>query len=167
MVQRKRSCFAGHRPEKLEQPEAVVVEALKKEIRTAIADRFRTFISGTARGVDLWVAEIVLDLRANGAAIRLICASPYRDFEVRWSQDWQERYRRVMKQADLVLFICPSYSRDCFQRRNEWMVDHAARVIAVYNGESGGTRNTVAYAKRNGVPVVNVLLKSNSDIFIK
>lgn len=47
------------------------------------------------------------------------------------------------------------------------MVDHAARVIAVYNGESGGTRNTVAYAKRNGVPVVNVLLKSNSDIFIK
>ena len=27
--------------EKLEQPEAVVVEALKKEIRTAIADRFR------------------------------------------------------------------------------------------------------------------------------
>lgn len=72
-----------------------------------------------------------------------------------------------MKQADLVRFICPSYSRDCFQRRNEWMVDHAARVIAVYNGESGGTRNTVAYAKRNGVPVVNVLLKSNSDIFIK
>lgn len=167
MVQHKRSCFAGHRPEKLEQPEAVVVEALKKEIRTAIADRFRTFISGTARGVDLWVAEIVLDLRANGAAIRLICASPYRGFEVRWSQDWQERYRRVMKQADLVRFICPSYSRDCFQRRNEWMVDHAARVIAVYNGESGGTRNTVAYAKRNGVPVVNVLLKSNSDIFIK
>lgn len=129
--------------------------------------RFRTFIYGTARGVDLWVAEIVLDLRANGAAIRLICASPYRGFEVRWSQDWQERYRRVMKQADLVRFICPSYSRDCFQRRNEWMVDHAARVIAVYNGESGGTRNTVAYAKRNGVPVVNVLLKSNSDIFIK
>ena len=93
-MQRKRSCFAGHRPEKLEQPEAVVVEALKKEIRTAIADRFRTFIYGTARGVDLWVAEIVLDLRANGAAIRLICASPYRGFEVRWSQDWQERYRR-------------------------------------------------------------------------
>jgi uncharacterized phage-like protein YoqJ len=75
--------------------------------------------------------------------------------------------RTGMKQADLVRFICPSYSRDCFQRRNEWMVDHAARVIAVYNGESGGTRNTVAYAKRNGVPVVNVLLKSNSDIFIK
>ncbi|NBH78546.1 DUF1273 family protein [Clostridiaceae bacterium] len=166
-LRQHRCCFTGHRPEKLDRPEAEVIEGLKKEIRTAIADGFRTFISGMARGVDLWAAEIVLDLRANGAAIRLICASPYRGFEVRWSQDWQERYRRVMEQANLVRFICPSYSRDCFQRRNEWMIDHSARVIAVNNGRPGGTRNTAAYAKRNGVPVVNVLLKSNSDVFIK
>ena len=106
-----------------------------------------------ARGVDLWAVEIVLDLRANGAAIRLICASPYRGFEVRWSQDWQERYRRVMEQANLVRFICPSYSWDCFQRRNEWMIDHSARVIAVYNGGPGGTRNTVEYARGREVPV--------------
>ena len=107
-----------------------------------------------ARGVDLWAAEIVLALRDEGAAIRLICASPYQGFENRWSREWQERYRRVMEQADLVRFICPGYSRDCSQRRNEWMVDHSARVIAAYNGQSGGTRNTVEYAKRCGVPLV-------------
>ena len=60
----------------------------------------------------------------------------------------------MMEQADLVRFICPGYSRDCFQRRNEWMIDHSARVIAAYNGQSGGTRNTVEYAKRCGVPLV-------------
>ena len=117
-----------------------------------------------ARGVDLWAAEIVLSFRDEGAAIRLICASPYRGFENRWSPEWQERYRQVLERADLVRFICPVYSPDCFQRRNEWMVDHSARVIAIYNGEGGGTRNTVAYAKQNGVPVVNVL---NSDVLIK
>mgnify|MGYP002508193063 CR=1 FL=1 len=47
----------------------------------AIADGFQTFISGMARGVDLWAAEIVLELRDEGAAIRLICASPYTGFE--------------------------------------------------------------------------------------
>ena len=163
-LRQHRCCFTGHRPEKLEQSESVVVEALKKEIRTAIADGFQTFISGMARGVDIWAAEIVLVLRDEGAAVRLICASPYRGFESRWSRDWQERYRLVMGRADLVRFICPAYRRDCFQRRNEWMVDHSARVIAIYNGEGGGTRNTVAYAKQNGVPVVNVL---NSDVLIK
>ena len=120
-----------------------------------------------ARGVDLWAAEIVLSLRDEGAAIRLICASPYRGFAIRWSQEWQERYRRVMEMADLVRFICPEYSRDCFQRRNEWMVDHSARVIAAYNGGSGGTRNTVMYARLHDVPVVYVPLKLNSDVLIK
>lgn len=124
------------------------------EIRTAIADGFQTFVSGMARGVDLWAAEIVLALRDEGAAVRLICASPYRGFEDRWSREWQERYRRVMGQADLVRFICPGYSRDCFQRRNQWMVDRSARVIAVYNGQPSGTRNTIEYARRCNVPVI-------------
>lgn len=149
-----RCCFTGHRPERLGMPEIEVISGLKKEIRQAIADGFQTFISGVARGVDLWAAEIVLTLRDEGAAIRLICASPYRGFENRWSREWQERYRRVMEQADLVRFICPRYSRDCFQKRNEWMIDHSARVIAVYNGQPSGTRNTIEYARRRNVPVI-------------
>lgn len=72
-----------------------------------------------------------------------------------------------MNRADLIRFICPGYSRDCFQRRNEWMVDHSARVIAAYNGGPGGTRNTVEYAMRHSVPVVYVPLGPNSDILIK
>lgn len=109
-LRQHRCCFTGHRPEKLEMAENEVVERLKKEIRTAIADGFQTFISGMARGVDLWAAEIVLVLRDEGATIRLICASPYKGSESRWSREWQERYRKVMEKADLVRFICPTYS---------------------------------------------------------
>ena len=107
-----------------------------------------------ARGVDLWAAEIVLALRDEGVAVRLICASPYRGFESRWSREWQERYCMVMERADLVRFICPGYSGDCFQRRNQWMVDHSARVIAVCNGQPSGTQNTIDYARRCSVPVI-------------
>ena len=153
-LRRHRCCFTGHRPERLRMSESEAVFSLKEEIRTAIADGFQTFISGVARGVDLWTAEVVLSLRDEGATVRLICASPYRGVESRWSREWQERYRRVMKQADLVRFICPGYSRDCFQRRNQWMVDHSARVIAVYNGQPSGTRNTVEYSRRCNVPVI-------------
>ena len=61
-----------------------------------------------------------------------------------------------MKKADLKQFICEKYSKACFQIRNEWMVNHSARVIAVYNGEAGGTRNTIVYANKHGVDVINV-----------
>ena len=151
-----RCCFTGHRPEKLQTPESVVMAALEKEIRQAIADGFSVFISGMARGVDIWAAEIVLRLRDAGEAIRLICACPYLGFERVWEQSWQDRYNAILLTADLVRYICPGYSRSCFQRRNEWMVDHAARVIAVWNGQPSGTKNTIDYARRIGVPLINI-----------
>lgn len=155
--QRKhRCCFTGHRPEKLQAPENVVMAALEKEIRQAIADGFSVFISGMARGVDIWAAEIVLRLRDAGEAIRLICACPYLGFERGWKQSCQDRYNTILSAADLVRYICPGYSRSCFQRRNKWMVDHAARVIAVWDGQPSGTKNTIDYARRMGIPVVAV-----------
>ena len=77
-----RCCFTGHRPEKLDQPERVIVAALEREIRAAVDDGFVTFISGMARGVDIWAAEIVLRLKADGLPIHLICASPYQGLDM-------------------------------------------------------------------------------------
>lgn len=99
-----RCCFTGHRPEKLQAPEGVVTAALEKEIRQAIADGFNVFITGMARGVDIWAAEIVLRLRDAGEAVRLICACPYQGFERGWKQSWQERYQAILSAADLVRF---------------------------------------------------------------
>lgn len=135
-----RCCFTGHRPEKLNRPEAVVKDDLKLYIRRAIGSGYSTFISGMARGVDLWAAEIVLEYKKANPEIHLIAASPFDGFEKSWSKDWQDMYRRIMNEADLVKFISPSYSRSVFQKRNEWMVDHSSMVIAVYTGEPGGTK---------------------------
>lgn len=155
-LRKRRCCFTGHRPEKLHMSEAEVSAALEREIRAAVADGFQTFITGMARGVDIWAGEIVLRLRDEGTPIHLIAASPYRGFENAWSPEWRSRYAAVMAAADITRFISPGYDRGCFQRRNEWMVDRSARVIAVFNGEKGGTKNTIDYADRNGVPVVTI-----------
>lgn len=152
-----RCCFTGHRPEKIDMTERKVVAALEKQILAAIDDGFVTFISGMGRGSDIWAAEIVLRLKKKNPSLYLIAASPYDGFETSWNEDWQRRYAKIMVEADLVKFICEHYHRGCFQIRNEWMVDRSARVIAVYNGESGGTRNTIKYAEKHGVPVFNVL----------
>lgn len=150
---KRRLCFTGHRPEKLHSDEAAVCIVLSNAIDAAIADGFATFITGMARGVDIWAAEIVLARKADNPEIRLICALPHPDFEKRWSAHWQVRYNAILQQADLVREICPAYSKASYQIRNEWMVDHSARVIAIYNGAAGGTANTIAYAERHGVEV--------------
>lgn len=146
-----RCCFTGHRPEKLSRSETEIKKDLEVAILQAINDGFVTFITGMARGVDIWAGEIVLQLRKQNPNIHLIAASPYEGFESRWSADWQSRYKNILDQADLVRFVCKGYNKACFQIRNEWMVNRSARVIAVYNGEAGGTRNTIEYAERNKV----------------
>ncbi len=146
-----RCCFTGHRPEKLHRSENEIKKDLEAAILQAINDGFVTFITGMARGVDIWAGEIVLQLRKQNPNLHLIAASPYEGFESRWSADWQRRYKNILDQADLVRFVCKGYSKACFQIRNEWMVNRSARVIAVYNGEAGGTRNTIEYAERNTV----------------
>ena len=151
-----RACFTGHRPHKLHQPESVVIAALEAKVREAIDEGFVTFISGMAWGVDIWAAEIVLRLKAEGHPIHLIAAVPYEGFERGWSQEWQGQYKEILASADFVKYVCEGYSRACFQIRNEWMVNHAARVIAVFNGEKSGTKNTIDYAVKVGVPVVRI-----------
>ena len=70
----RRVCFTGHRPEKLNRSEKSVLDGLETAIRQAIADGSNVFISGMARGVDIWAAEIVLQIRSEGEDIKLICA---------------------------------------------------------------------------------------------
>lgn len=149
-----RVCFTGHRPEKLTRTERLIKKDLEKQIRQAIADGLNVFITGMARGVDIWAAEIVLKLRDAGHPIKLMCACPYDGFEQRWRQEWQEQYRSILVAADFVKYVCPSYSRSSFQIRNECMVDHASKVIAVFNGEKSGTKNTIDYATKVSIPVV-------------
>lgn len=153
---RYRCCFTGHRPENLRRPEKEVRADLEREIRQAVIDGLNVFISGMARGVDIAAAEIVLQLREEGYSVRLICASPYPGFEKDWSRTWQNRYWATIAEADLVRYICPKYTKGCFQIRNEWMVNHSARVIAVFNGQPSGTKNTIDYALRQGIPVIKI-----------
>ena len=48
------------------------------------------------------------------------------------------------------------YTPGCMQRRNRYMVDHAALLIAVNDGEPGGTRNTILYALRQGLNIADI-----------
>lgn len=57
----------------------------------------------------------------------------------------------------MVKEINDHYFRACYQVRNEWMVDRSNLVIAVFNGQKSGTKNTVDYAIRKGVKVKNII----------
>ena len=89
-LRQHRCCFTGHRPEKLNISEEQLCVRLGLEIDRAIEDRFTTFISGMAKGVDICAAELVLKRRVSDNRLKLICALPYSGITVQCSRQQDE-----------------------------------------------------------------------------
>ena len=75
----------------------------------------------------------------------------------RWRKASQLKYWELLHKADEQIVLSPDYRPDCFLRRDRYMVEHASRLIAYFNGiPKGGTFYTVNEAKRQGVMVENI-----------
>ena len=151
-----RGCFAGHRPDKLKRPVDDVKVDLENAIMAAIDEGYTTFITGMCWGVDIWAGEIVNRLKNQYEGIKLIAAVPYPEFAEGWSPDWQNKYKRLLHNADAVKVLSREYNEAVFQMRNTWMVDHSAKLIAVSNGQKSGTQNTIWYARKQNVSVTTI-----------
>ena len=73
--------------------------------------------------------------------------------ENRWDDVQKGVYYRVLKAADEINIIGKYPGRNAFFLRDEWMVDHASRLIAVFTGAPGGTKKTVDYAVKKKLEV--------------
>lgn len=154
--------FTGHRPRSFPWKGdetapgcALLKKTLAKQIKL-LADRGVTdWLSGMAQGVDLWAAEIVLDLKEKNPALRLHCILPCEGQERKWLALERERYHSILRQADEVIYVNREYHDDCMLERNRYLVDYSSVLLAVYNGTyRSGTGMTVRYAKRLGREVI-------------
>ena len=153
--------FTGHRPKGLGYPESDGrCTALKEKLRSLIVKLIEEegvthFISGMAQGVDMYAAEIVLELKKQDPQITLECAIPYERQAVRWPEALRNRYFSIAGRCDQETMLQRQYTPDCLRKRNRYMVDRSSLLIAVYDGiPQGGTLNTLSYAMGKGVRTV-------------
>ena len=151
----KHACsFTGHRPERLDMPPGKVKRWLEEQIRKAVEDGYTDFVTGMQRGVDIWAAEIVMQLKKEGKPVKLISACAWKGMEGGWDEGWQDRYKEILKVADEIVYVSRTPGKAAFFQRNHWMVDHSNRLLGVYTGAPGGTKETIEYAKKNGREVI-------------
>ena len=155
-------CLTGHRPQKFtfgydEGSEDCILLKLKllAQIQEMRKKGVTTFLTGMAIGVDLWAAELILELKAElpEGAIRLIAVIPYEGQANRRSEEYRERYFNILSKVDDDVLISTRYTKSCTFERNRYMVDNSAHLIAVYNGEPGDTQYTVSYATKKGLDI--------------
>ncbi len=165
IIKEKTACFTGHRPEKITKvvgscgPALDMIKSmLYYQIYQAVQDGYDCFISGLARGVDIWAAQYVVELKNRFPQIKLICAKPYakQNSGFKGEELWQ--LKNILHYTDEIINVSEEYSKDCFRRRNYYMVDNSSRLIAVVDDYKSGTGQTINYAnrKRIDVRIINV-----------
>lgn len=153
-------CFTGHRPNRLpwlDDPSDLRTAALTRALWERIAANYRAgytrYLTGMALGVDLICARLVLQLRQEAPEVELVPVLPYPGQASRWPLAMRREHQEILRLCrEQIVIISPRYTRSCFLQRNRYLVDHAEKIIGVYDGRPrGGTFQTLEYARQQGI----------------
>ena len=154
-------CFSGHRPGKLpwgnneNDPRCLELKDKLFDIVSSLYfSGIRHFICGMALGSDMYFAEAVLSLGERHEDAVLEAAIPCPEQAEHWSGEHRRRYEALLGRCGMRTVVSRSYTPDCMEKRNRYMVDATAHMIAVFNGSPGGTKSTIEYAQRKGLDII-------------
>lgn len=153
------ACFTGHRPSGLPQNEngknslkyLDIVKKLNQLIIESIKSGYTYFICGLAQGIDMLCAELIIKFKQDFPKLILECAIPHLKQCFDYSNEDLSRYLCILKNSDVLTLVSEEYKPGCMMKRNKHMVDKSSLLIGVWNGNKGGTHNTIKYAQKKGI----------------
>lgn len=183
LIKEQTVCFTGHRPEKLpgngnERNSFTVMlkSMLHYRIYAAAQAGYKYFITGLARGVDLWAAESIIDIKSEFPQIELISAKPFPEHGNQFKGKDLWSLNSVLEKSNDIVCVSDRYFPGCYSLRNKFMVNNSSYLIGVVDKYSSGTGQTISYAKKNGLKIslikVSDVLKTtdhsekNSNLFL-
>ncbi len=172
MLEIKKCCFTGYRPDKFDfdfTPDNSHYRDFENKLVDAIFEAgnegFTEFYCGMAYGFDILAGEIVLLLKKAIPSVKLIAVVPFEKQAHSWSEEWKNRYEALLSKADRIVLINREYSKECYHKRNRYMVDNTSLVLTFFDGKSGGTAATLRYAKQKNKTIINIAEINDEQIY--
>ncbi|WP_250277792.1 SLOG family protein [[Clostridium] colinum] len=166
--------FTGHRPNKFnfkydeEHIDCIRIKAkLIDEIENLYLNGVKYFLTGCAMGVDIWCAEIVLQLMKKYNDIKLFCVLPFNNHCEKWNESYKLRLKNIIDNSTKTIKLQESYTTDCYFKRNKYLVDKSNIILGVYdlNIEKSGTKNTLNYAIQQNKEIIILSYFVNLQIY--
>ncbi len=128
---------------------------LDRIILNLIKSGTQNFYCGMAQGFDLTAAESVISLKKD-YPIKLFACIPCAEQSDSFSRADKIRYERILENCDGKIVLSPSYFKGCMHLRDRFLIDNCNVLVCFLRRKSGGTYYTVNYAKKCGVPVIEL-----------
>lgn len=151
--------FTGHRRLPLAEIDAIQ-ERLTLEIEKLITKNgVCNFLTGGAVGFDTLAAMSVIRLKIKYPEIRLYLLLPHYGQANNFSESERYVYDIIFREANEVYYLAKRYEKGCMLKRNKALVDNAKYLISYCNRDTGGTANTLHYARFCKVNDLNLAIK--------
>lgn len=125
-----------------------------QEIEKVVLTGHHRFLCGFTAGVDLLLAEAVLELRRKYPYIVLESVMAYENEAAKWPEHIREQYYELLKYCDAERLLQTQFSMDCLVRRNRYLVDHADILLTVTEGLLSNPLQAIHYAALQGKSVL-------------
>lgn len=147
--------FTGHRT--IRTNKYALSVSLNEEVRFCYENGSRFFYIGCAVGFDMMAAHTILEQRKQYPDMVLVAVVPYVGQDVYFNKEDKQRYADILRQADKVVVLSEYYYAQCYAHRNDYMISHACRLIAYWDGKSvGGTSYTFNKAQKKKLVIHNL-----------
>lgn len=146
MIDLKTVVITGYKPMEMgifkhnDPKVAFIKETIKRRIIALIEEGLEWVLVSGQMGVELWTAEVILDLK-DEYDINLGILPPFENQQERWPEDLQMVYEEVTMIAD---FYQPIYKKNYegpyqFRAKDQFLVEHSDGCVVLFDEETDGS----------------------------
>ncbi|MGO4886843.1 DUF1273 domain-containing protein [Anaerobacillus sp. MEB173] len=142
-----------------------IKQALENQLISLLEDGLEWIIISGQLGVEIWAAEVAIELRLEYPQLQLAVITPFIDQEKNWNEEKQEDYHYILAEADFVDSITkiPYEGPWQFREKNKFLLRNSDGLLIVYDSEKEGSPKYIYEAALKEVEFENyTLLTINS-----
>ncbi|TCP31535.1 putative phage-like protein YoqJ [Scopulibacillus darangshiensis] len=119
----------------------IIKHTLRSRIIQLIQEGVEWFLVSGQPGVELWAAEVLLQLKNEDYPAKLGVLMPFLEQEARWPEPVKQSYYDVLAKADFVEAITkrPYEHPAQLRQKNDFIVRKADGLLVIYDEESPGS----------------------------
>ncbi|AQM41865.1 DUF1273 domain-containing protein [Staphylococcus cohnii] len=121
--------------------DAPEVSYLKKfiahKLKSLIEEGLEWVLIQGQMGIELWTAEVVIDLKETYPDLKLGVVTPFYGHTDRWNEQNQAKYNHIVQHADFVdsVFHTSYVGPHQFKQTDQFMLDHTDQTLLIYDEE--------------------------------
>jgi uncharacterized phage-like protein YoqJ len=144
---------------------AFIKAAIEKKLIGFIEEGLEWILISGQMGVELWAAEVALDLKEE-YDIQIAIIPPFENQENRWPEELKMKYEEVTMVVD---FYQPLYTGDYkgpyqFKAKNKWLIEKSDACLILFDDEYPGSNRFFYEEAKNTTKDYPVYLITPSDL---